>query len=274
MPDPFSGSTGSTKQELNILTEARFRPQPKGQTYSSETDADDDTDAEKGKGKGKGKKEKSQPSNVATLYDQGIKLLEKNGYTLILEEGGFHVNHRIMKPKEPDGVKGITYPPDFKPLQDIHSVDELDAIDSFFNEKLYGKDLREFWKPLFTPQSAESPLSCFTDRALKMKKTQKNKELHDVLNYGHTFDPIGRYGGSVVISPKIWVPDEQWFNPIFKKLKFSDVFTIFPPAEQEMLKLIMGRVGVGRTNHLPPGMTQPVSHTARMAAVIVGKDAG
>jgi len=41
-----------------------------------------------------------------------------------------------------------------------------------------------------------------------------------------------------------------------------------------MLRLILGRVGVGRANHLPPGRTDPVDHTARMAGVIVGKDAG
>ena len=41
-----------------------------------------------------------------------------------------------------------------------------------------------------------------------------------------------------------------------------------------MLKLIIGRVGVGRSNHLPPNFLEPIDHTARMAAVVVGKDAG
>ena len=41
-----------------------------------------------------------------------------------------------------------------------------------------------------------------------------------------------------------------------------------------MLKMIIGRVGVGRSNHRPPNFLEPVDHTARMAAVIVGKDAG
>ena len=59
-----------------------------------------------------------------------------------------------------------------------------------------------------------------------------------------------------------------------KAVTLNDVFTIFPEAETEMLKMIIGRIGVGRSNHRPPNFLEPVDHTARMAAVIVGKDAG
>jgi hypothetical protein len=107
-----------------------------------------------------------------------------------------------------------------------------------------------------------------------MRKIDAAKNIHKVLEYGHTFDPAGRLGGEVVLNPRIWVPDKEWFDPVLRQVTFADVFTIFPKAEQEMLRLIIGRVGVGRANHLPPGRTSPVDHTARMAGVIVGKDAG
>lgn len=266
MPDPFSGGTGSTKQELNILQKEGQR-NGKAQTYSPKGENAKREKEEK-------EKNKAEPPNVATLYKAGLEILRNAKYLVEMEAGGAHVNHRIMKSMRLTEVKGITYPPGFQPLQDIHEVDDLNAIEKHFTGSVCGKDVREFWKPLFTPQSSDSPLSSFTDRHLKMKKIQKSKEVHEVFDYGHTFDPMGRLGGRVVCTPKIWVPDEAWFDPAIRELKFSDVFTIFPPAEQEMLKLIIGRVGVGCSNHLPPGMDKPVSHTARMAAVIVGKDAG
>jgi hypothetical protein len=114
----------------------------------------------------------------------------------------------------------------------------------------------------------------FTERLLKMKRVNATKNIHQTLDYGHTFDPAGRWGGEVVLNPRIWVPDRDWFDPALRKVTFADIFTIFPEAEQEMLRLILGRVGVGRANHLPPGRSEPVDHTARMAGVIVGKDAG
>ena len=70
------------------------------------------------------------------------------------------------------------------------------------------------------------------------------------------------------------MPARAWFDEKLQKVTLKDVFTIFPEAETEMLKMIIGRVGVGRSNHKPPNFLEAVDHTARMAAVIVGKDAG
>lgn len=270
MADPYSGATGTTKQELNILNEVKQRQQVvKGQTIGSSKE-----EAKGKEKKGRKTKDKEPPTNLGTLYSAGIKLMELHGYIVELDESGFHVNHRILKPTPLTELKGISYPASFQPLQDIHALDDLDNIDRIFNEGVCGAEVREFWMPLFRPQVGESTLSCFTARRLKMKDIQKQKEIHDVLHLGHTFDPAGKMGGDPVYNPRVWVPDRSWFNPVLYDLKFSDVFTIFPPAEQELLKLIIGRIGVGRSNHLPPGRKDPVKHTARMAAIIVGKDAG
>ena len=108
-----------------------------------------------------------------------------------------------------------------------------------------------------------------------MERIQQNVNIHDVLDYGHSFDPDGTLtGNKAVRSPRVWVPDRDWFDDKLHSVTLADVFTIFPEAETEILSLIIGRVGVGRSNHKPPGFTEPVDHTARMAAVVVGKDAG
>ena len=256
MPDPFSGAAGTTKQEVDILGKVNDRK--KARSFGSN----------------KKKEEKKPAVRVSELYNSGISLLKSRGFTVELEEGGDHINHRILKPAPPPMVKGIKYPHTFNPLQDISTELDFEAIEAAFHPDVCDEAVREFWTPLFRPTSAPSDLLSFTERLLKMKRVNATKNIHQTLDYGHTFDPAGRWGGEVVLSPRIWVPDRDWFDPALRKVTFADVFTIFPEAEQEMLRLILGRVGVGRANHQPPGRSEPVDHTARMAGVIVGKDAG
>lgn len=259
MADPFSGASGSTQQEINILGEAKERS--RGRSFGSEK-------------KEKDKDKKTPPARVSDLYSKGVALLKVRGFTLELAEGGDHVNHKIMTPSPPPMVKGVKYHHSFQPLQDISTEDHFEALEAAFHPDLCEPEVRTFWEPLYRPKGGDSDLLSFTDRLLKMKKVSSNRNIHQVLVYGHTFDPAGRWGGAPVLSPRIWVPDREWFDPALQQVTFADVFTIFPPAEREMLRLILGRIGVGRSNHLPPGREVPVDHTARMAAVVVGKDAG
>jgi hypothetical protein len=128
---------------------------------------------------------------------------------------------------------------------------------------------------MFRPKGGENELLNFSQRLLKMKQIERNTKIHDVLDFGHTFDPDGALtGNQAVRNPRVWVPARAWFDEKLHSVTLSDVFTIFPEAEQEILKLIIGRVGVGRANHRPPNFLEPIDHTARMAAVVVGKDAG
>ena len=258
MADPFSGTIGSTKQEVDILGKVNERR--KARTFKSSDKKDKD--------------DPKSPVLVSELYKAGVALLKSRGFTVELDETGDHVNHRILRPAEPPMVKGIKYPHSFNPLQDISSDLDFEALEAAFHPDICEEKVREFWTPLFRPKAGDSDLQSFTERLLKMKRVNQNKTIHQVIDYGHTFDPAGRWGGEVVLNPRIWVPDRDWFDPALRKVEFSDIFTIFPEAEQEMLRLILGRVGVGRANHQPPGRTEPVDHTARMAGVIVGKDAG
>ena len=257
MSDPFSGTVGSTKQEVDILGKVNERK--KARTFGSNK---------------KDKEDKKAPVRVSELYNAGIALLKSRGFTVELDETGDHINHRILKPAPPPMVKGVKYPHTFNPLQDISTDLDFNAIEEAFHPDVCEESVREFWTPLFRPKAGDSDLLSFTERLLKMKRVNQTKNIHQTLDYGHTFDPVGNWGGEIVLNPRIWVPDRSWFDPALRQVTFGDIFTIFPEAEQEMLRLILGRVGVGRANHLPPGRTEPVDHTARMAGVIVGKDAG
>jgi hypothetical protein len=259
MSDPFNVAFGETKQEIEILGKAKERK--KARSFGSSKKKEEE-------------ESKAPPTRVSELYQAGIELLKLRNFTVELDETGDHINHRVLKPTVLKHIEGITYPTEFKPLQDISEDYDWEVIEAAFDPSLCSQEVRTFWEPFFRPKGGDSDLLSFTERLLKMKRVNQNKNIHQTLDYGHTFDPAGRWGGEVVLNPRIWVPDRDWFNPVLHQVKFSDVFTIFPEAEQEMLRLILGRVGVGRSNHLPPGRSEPVDHTARMAGVIVGKDAG
>jgi hypothetical protein len=259
MPDPFSGTAFSDPQSQQLL-----REREKQERYGK---------IKQNKGKAKKDSSSNDRTNISELYERGIKLLAGFQFTVELDEAGDHLHHRILKPCAPPAVKGISYPGGFNPLQDISTRQDLEDLERAF----VGADdeVRDFWLPFYRPKKAESDFSNYSERMLAMQRMQKKHDLHEVQHYGHTFDPLGDFTGNKQCrTPRVWVPDHQWFSPALRELKFEDVFTIFPHAECQLLKLIIGRIGVGRSNHLPPGFTEPVDHTARMAAVIVGKDAG
>ena len=251
MTDRFSGKAFSDPQSENIKKEVKARK------FSSKKDAKDD----------------KAPTNLSELYNKGIEHLKTFNFVVELAEGGDHVMHRILRPAPPPAVAGITYPASFQPLQDISSMEDFQRIERAFESA--DSEVRDFWTPLFRPKGGETELLNFAQRLLKMKQIQQNTNIHDVLDYEHTFDPDGALtGNQAPRSPRVWVPARSWFDEKLQSVTLNDVFTIFPEAEQEILKLIIGRVGVGRSNHRPPNFLEPVDHTARMAAVVVGKDAG
>ena len=253
MTDRFSGKSFSDPQSEEITKKV------KATKFSKKPDEKD----KKGK----------EPTNLSELYNKGVDHLKTFNFTIELDEGGDHVMHRILRPAPPQDVRGISYPASFQPLQDISSIEDFQRIERAFESA--ETEVRDFWTPLFRPKGGETDLGNFAERLLKMKRIQQNINIHDTLDFGHTFDPDGTLtGNQAVRSPRVWVPARAWFDEKLHQVTMADVFTIFPEAEREMLKMIIGRVGVGRSNHKPPNFAEPIDHTARMAGVVVGKDAG
>lgn len=252
MTDRFSGKSFTDPQSDGIRKEVKARK------FSKKDGEDDKAKA---------------PTNLSDLYNKGLQHLSTFNFTVELDEGGDHVKHRILRPAAPQEVQGIRYPAHFQPLQDISSIEDFQRIERAFESA--ETEVRDFWQPLYRPKGGENDLLNFAERLLKMKRIQQNTNIHETLDYGHSFDPDGSLTGNPAVrNPRIWVPARSWFDEKLQQVTMSDVFTIFPEAEVEMLKMIIGRVGVGRSNHLPPNFPNPIDHTARMAGVIVGKDAG
>lgn len=267
MSDSFK--TGSN-QETNIKREIKERER---NLKIAEKQANV---REKSKEKDKSKDDKAKEiTPFASYYEQGLKILGKSNFIVELVDGGSHCNHRILKSTDVPEMKGVKYPGEFKPLQDIYSDIDLQHISELFKvSEQCSQEVAAFWAPLFNPKSGDSDLLAYTQRKLKMEKISESRKLMEAVHLGHSFDPAGRLGKGSTTCPRTWVPDREWFAPALRSVTMEDVFTIFPKAEIQMLKLILGRIGVGVSNHIPDGWTEAISHTARMAAVIVGKDAG
>jgi hypothetical protein len=252
MTDRFSGKTFTDPQSENI------RKTAKAMRFSKKKDDEED---------------KKGPTNLSELYNKGAEHLRTFNFHIELCETGDHIKHRILRPCAPQQISGINYPASFQPLQDISTLEDFQRIERAFESA--ETEVRDFWTPLFRPKPGETDLANFAERLLAMKRIQQNINIHETLDYGHTFDPDSSLCGyGFVRNPRVWVPAKEWFDEKLHQVTLKDVFTIFPEAEVEMLKLILGRVGVGRANHLPPNFPSPIDHTARMAAVVVGKDAG
>lgn len=253
MTDRFSGKAFTDPQSDSIRKTAKAR------TFSTKKDEKES--------------DNKAATNLSELYNKGIDHLRTFNFHVELCETGDHIRHRILKPTAPIQIAGINYPASFQPLQDISTLEDFQRIERAFESA--ETEVRDFWTPLFRPKGGETDLGNFAERLLAMKRIQQNINIHETLDYGHTFDPDGSLCGyGFVRNPRVWVPAREWFDERLRAVTLQDVFTIFPEAEVEMLKMILGRVGVGRANHLPPNFPKPIDHTARMAAVIVGKDAG
>jgi hypothetical protein len=254
MSDPYNCNTSEDPQSKSVLTLAQEQKELRKSSFQ------------------KDKKEAPQRM-VSELYAEGVKFFRKFNFHVELAESGDHVYHRILIPKKPPEVKGVSYPARFQPLQDINSLEEFQRLESVHTSM--DPDVREFWEPLVRPKGGDTDLKLTAERMLRLKNMERTHNTYEILDYNHSFDPTSKFNGKgLVNNPSIWVPATEWFSPRLREVRFEDVFTIFPAAERELLKLLIGRVGVGRSNHLPPGWSTPIEHTARMAAVIVGKDAG
>lgn len=214
---------------------------------------------------GKGKKSKSM--TISDAYKAGKTLIEGMDYVVRLELNAPFCHHTILKRQKPPAVEGVNYPSSFQPLQPILD-DDVQQIVSALNGA--PEAVRELWGG-----SIDRRFSIDMERIAKSEmareKERSNFTDHQALRLGRSFDPSGELTGAACVSdPESWIPARSWFDPKLKKVTFQDVFTIFPDAEREILKLLIGRACVGPTEQIPHGWTDKIEHGARMAGIVVG----
>ena len=252
MTDPYKTNPFGDRQSKAVLSEAK-----EGRGGKATTEA----------------KTKPPQKKSSKLYEEGVALFKGRGIHLELSNEGSHVYHKIWIPDRPKPLEGIKCPDAFLPQREMYSMEDFRLLETVLEQA--PTDVKDFWLPLVQPKSGDSDLQAFSERKLKMKAVQDSRDFYEVLDYQHTFDPSGSLTGNPpALHPRSWVPAREWFSEVLHSVTFEDVFTLFPYAENQLLKLLLGRVGVGRSGHLPPSFTEPVEHTARMAAVIIGNDPG
>ena len=221
----------------------------------------------------------------AYKYSRILASLEGNGYYLKVNlDSKLTSFHDLYERFTPSGVnahlapKGISYPEWFEFLVPASET----TLETIQNEILgdgmlcdVDADTREFSLPLFIYRSGRS--SEVTDYVLGVEnlKALRHKKMGGGtyrLGIAHSPESIrDHFLAKTANDVFSYVPEISWFDKKLQDLKFEDIITIFPPAEAEMFKLIIGRACVGRSGSLHPGSDEVVKHGFRKAGIIVGE---
>jgi Family of unknown function (DUF5906) len=221
--------------------------------------------------------------NYPALYKEGLERLTEAGYLLIPDMVGPYAYHRVYRLCHPD-TPGLTIPENFKVWKEVLTADDkellVDLILGWGNPVDKENKLAKFWRPFHQPnKNRNSPIYVHTENMVRdMNRLEKAQEAGEPVNLYLTPDPVvsgtSRDKTIKALAPITWLPKREWFPQSLQGVTVSDILTIFPAAERNLLSLVIGRAVVGRSNHLPPGYDKPIIHTARMAAILLGEDPG
>jgi hypothetical protein len=221
----------------------------------------------------------------ASKYTAVMRAMENAGFYLRVNLDSkltsFHDLYERFSPAEHNShmlPKGVTYPDWFEFLVPATET----TLETIQNEMLSGEcyhigsaDVRDFAMPLFMYRSGRA--SEITDYVLgveNLKAIRHKKMGEGTYHLGIVYAPHtirNEIKARVVNDIFSYVPELDWFDKKVQDLKFEDIVTIFPPAEAEMFKLIIGRACVGRSGSVHPGHTDPIKHGFRKAGIIVGE---
>ena len=220
------------------------------------------------------------------------KLLELDEATLFIE-GKRHIEEaldiklvpdatsptcliRVASLSSPIGEPGIKLPGDFKYAMPISGYAYEELIKRW-REILFDMPTMShamFWWPLFssnTSANASSPLENYVSRKLKLQaEWDAQYEAQAGHHQGIAVHPDKCIKHKLV--PRAFVPEANWFDERFAKLTPADIITLMPPKELEMFCIFLGRALCGRSQSIPIGETEPLSHKFRKMAIVYGKD--
>lgn len=211
-------------------------------------------------------------AGTADLYAGGIKILDRLKIVIEQASDGFY---NVYRADTIESLPGLKIPVHFSPLQLLTTPEQFWKLGQDFKNLTDNEELRKFWSPLWESNKPNEPLFEYAKYLARQNQNAKKKR---VFEYNHTLDPSGKKllgKTSFCTTPKTWLPALQWFDPkVAAEVTFEDVFSLFPYAEQQILKLLIGRVAVGRKNQMYPNSDRLIKHTARMLGIILGTDAG
>lgn len=212
-------------------------------------------------------------ANQEEMYEAGLSALASFGFSATRSPTGTHCGHEVRVLSNPEPIQGIRYPAGFNVWRLLSTQAEERAL---YAAIMYHEGLddatKEFWQPFVVNNERKySDFQGWVDRMTAVDGNAVIEGSHKPFNLGISFSPAKLSSRD---RPRAWVPERSWFSPAMQNVRFEDVFTLWPPAEQRMLKLLIGRTVVGRSYHIPVGCEKPIEHTMRSIGIIVGEDPG
>lgn len=198
---------------------------------------------------------------VSDALDRLTEKLSTQGYHLKPLVNGEYCGFGVYK-LEPLQVEGLNPPENFKYYRRVtpntgdhrEFLDTVSATCRFLAETAETTfQVNQYWAV------AQSFKDCLADNRSNVFKATQSKS-----RQGLTPTSLrGTSGGYKVVPQLAWFPKNiQEFDP-------EVLLGIFPPAERDTLKLILGRIMVGATD--TQAMEGVVSHGARSFAILVGE---
>lgn len=212
-------------------------------------------------------------TDQSRLYQLGLDALGSHSLFLERSPAGSHAGHNVYLKSAPRPVAGITVPAWFKAkrlIQSEHEEAELTRV--LTQHTQLAAEAQQFWAPLSQPNSSQrgSALHGHVERLLRIDENRRMQNENLPFELGIQVDSFDRQSCAKE-QPRAFIPPREWFSEEVQGLSFGDIFTIWPPAELEMLKLIIGRALVGRSGSQLVGSERVIEHTYRTVGVIVGE---
>lgn len=215
------------------------------------------------------------------MYKKILAWAENRGYYLRFNYDakltGYHSLYEEHNPaKDPMSPKSVKFPDWFQFLVPASEIRLETAQETILDEDVLHEmsaDEQEFATPLFVYRSGRS--SDITDHVLGVENLKAMR--HKKLGGGHyqlgiAYSPASMQGKKdSVRETYAYVPEKEWFSEDLRALRFEDIVRIFPYAEAQMMKLIIGRACVGRTGAVHPGTRKVIEHGFRKAGVVIGE---
>lgn len=211
------------------------------------------------------------------LYDSGLAILKANRFHLERAPNGSHCGHNVYIRSKPKPVSGISYPVWFKVLRLIETAeDEAELTTALLKSQSASADIQQFWAPLTQPVSGakSTPLQGHVERLLRIDDNNRRQNESEPFALGIQVTNFTEQVAKSEQAPRAHLPPVDWFDERVRQLKFTDIFTLWPEAESEMLMLILGKAWLGRSSSQLVGESKVLEHTFRSVGIIVGEDAG
>lgn len=215
--------------------------------------------------------------SFAKLYDRGLAILKQARFSLERSPVGAHCGHNAYIRTTPRDIKGITCPDWFKVLRLLETPeDEAELTNTLLRSEAATAEIQQFWSPLTQPLSGQraTPLQGYVERLQRIDQNARKQNESLPYELGIQVSGFTKATAANEPPPRAYIPPREWFKDSVQQLKFCDIFTLWPDAELEMLKLILGRAWLGRSNAKLIGEPSIVQHTFRSVGIVIGEDAG